>query len=252
MRPLLAILAFFAAARAEPRGGIVSLDHCADLHVLAFAKRGEILALSPGAGDDYAFLRGEAEGLPSVPAEAEAILALKPSLVLRSYGGDARLLFFLERGGAEILEIGFPQTLEEIETNTRRIAKRLGGTAPSPPKRPGAEPEGSALYLAPSGIVAGRATLPSLLLEEAGLTNHETRAGWHELPLEGLITERPSRLVTGFFGSKNRFEGWWGAMRHPLAQNLIESVPRTDIPGDRLACPAFPALAVPALIAAGP
>ncbi|MCQ8185972.1 hypothetical protein [Parvularcula maris] len=252
MRWMLAALLFFGAAAATPDERIVSIDHCADLHILAFAERSSVAALSEGAEGDFAFLRDRAKGLHKVPPEAEAILAHRPTLVVRSYGGDARLVSLLRRSGVEIIEIGFPATPKEIAANTERLASRLGGKAPGPlAETPRSGVDRTALYLTPSGVVAGRGTLTSLLLEQAGLTNYEQRSGWHELPLEELVGQKPDLIVTGFFDSRDRFEGWWDTMRHPLARGLLEDTPRTDIPGDRMACAAFPMLAVPRLIEEG-
>ena len=81
-----------------PASRIVSLDYCADQFVLGLADRERILALSPDAGKDFSYLRAEASGLPTVRPRSEDVLALRPDLVVRNYGGGPRAAAFFERG----------------------------------------------------------------------------------------------------------------------------------------------------------
>jgi iron complex transport system substrate-binding protein len=242
-------------------GGIVSLDHCADQYVLRYADRTEIAALSPGAGGDYAFLREEAEGLPKTRPDAEAILDLRPATVVRSYGGDRRLLAFLERQGIEVVEIGWAATLDQVAQTQARVAGALGNpgrgeTAARAFREkiaPSSAPERTILYLTPSGVTTGPGSLVHEVIEAAGFRNFETRPGWHDIPLERLATETPDLVLRGFFDSERRFEGARSPMRHPLAGELLDGVPIIDLPGAYLACAAWPlGDAVEALRKAGP
>lgn len=245
MRSLIALLLLIAGCSDPPAGreraGVVSLDFCSDLFVLQFVEREEIVALSPDARSDFAYLRAKSEGFPSIRTETEAVLQSGAAVVVRSYGGDPRMLEFLKGRGIKIVEIGYPQTLEDIQANTDRIAAELGsaGFATKLPA-PVRIRNNTALYLTPSGTTTGPGSLIDELLRRAGYTNYETRGGWHTLPLEELVRSRPDHLALGFFDSQHQYEGWWGTMRHPLATDLLKDVPSTDLSGSLLACPAWP------------
>ena len=60
-----------------PARRIVSLDYCADQYVLGLVERSRILALSPDAGEDFSYLRAEAEGIPAIRPRAEDVLVLR-------------------------------------------------------------------------------------------------------------------------------------------------------------------------------
>ncbi|GGY56236.1 ABC transporter substrate-binding protein [Parvularcula lutaonensis] len=226
---------------------IVSLDHCADIHVLALAETDAIAAVSPGAGEDYTFLNERAADIPVVRPSAEDVLLLKPDLIVRSYGGGPRATELFRRAGVPVVELGWAATLDDVAANTERLGAALGapekGAALAADLRQQiaqpAEGAEQALYVTPSGVTTGPGSLVDQVLSAAGLENYETRPGWHPLPLERLAYESPDRLVTGFFDSRDRFEGRWDSLRHPVARDLM-ALPRTDVPGALLGCAAFP------------
>jgi iron complex transport system substrate-binding protein len=235
------------------KGGMVSLDLCADLHLLAFAPPSRIAALSPethGLPEPY---RSRAKAYPVLRPDAEALLAQAPDLVLRSYGGDARLLALLTRSGLRVEEIGWPRDLGGVRDNTVRVARLLGSGSPLPDMallktRDG----GRLLYLTPSGVTSGPGTLVAEVMEAAGYEPYERRPGWHHLPLEALARTSPEAVMTGFFDSRARYEGRWDSARHPVARRALEDVPRQDISGGLLACPAFPLFDAARLLREGP
>ncbi|MEZ5998409.1 MAG: hypothetical protein R3B98_06925 [Hyphomonas sp.] len=85
---LVAMMVVAPALAEKPR--VVSLDYCADQFVLGLADREQILAVSKDAEKPFSHLRDRAAGLPKVRAAAEDVVALKPDIVVRSWGGDAR------------------------------------------------------------------------------------------------------------------------------------------------------------------
>jgi hypothetical protein len=93
VRWIIAAIAFAcaSAAHAEPRR-VVSLDYCADQFVLALADRAQITALSIGSQRDDSYFRGRARGMRQTRGTLEEVLALRPDLVIRNWGGswDAR------------------------------------------------------------------------------------------------------------------------------------------------------------------
>jgi iron complex transport system substrate-binding protein len=79
-------LAFAMPAYAAPRR-IVSLDYCADQFVLALADRDQIAALSRGSQRDDSYYRTRAAGIRQTRGTLEEVLALRPDLVIRNWGG---------------------------------------------------------------------------------------------------------------------------------------------------------------------
>ncbi len=100
---LLLALSLAAPAQASPR--VFSLDQCADQYVLALAPREAIAALSTRARNPDSLLRDRAIGLPQRRATTESVLAAGPNLVVRLWGGDARLASALKRRGIAVVQL---------------------------------------------------------------------------------------------------------------------------------------------------
>ncbi|WP_338447317.1 ABC transporter substrate-binding protein [Pelagerythrobacter marensis] len=226
---------------------IVSLDYCADQYVLRFADRDAILALSPYAGERFSYMRAEAEGLPMVRPRTADILALRPDLVIRSFGGGADVVPFLEDLGVPVVQIGFPQTIAEVREEVVRVGSALGAGAeaqrvaadmdrrlaalPAPPDRPR-----TALYMTPGGMTSGEGTLVHEILRTAGLANFQDRAGWNILPLERLAYERPDVVAPAFYEGVESQGDIWSAARHPVAQAQLENRPVVPLEGAWTSC----------------
>ena len=89
------VLLAAGAALSAPR--VMSLDQCADQYVMAMSPRAAIVGLSKRARNADSYLGAMAIGLPERRATAESVLAARPDLVVRWWGGDARLLTMLTR-----------------------------------------------------------------------------------------------------------------------------------------------------------
>src|ERR1700760_771357 len=100
---LLAALALGAAGAAPRR--IVSLNACADQYLIALADKDQIVALTQFARDpNLSFYADRARGYPVSDGQAEAVLAMKPDLVIASpyhRGNELSLL----KGRAPMLEL---------------------------------------------------------------------------------------------------------------------------------------------------
>jgi iron complex transport system substrate-binding protein len=255
MRTILAALAtcllLACSAGAEPDAAaprrIVSLDYCADQFVLRFARRADILALSPDATARFSYMRGEAAGLKQVRPRTADVLALQPTHVVRSYGGGPGVSAFMERAGVQVVQIGFPQTLAQVRAEVLRVGSELGdpaiarGVADAMDRRLGAlaQRTGEAretLYMTPGGVTAGEGTLIHELMLAAGLANFQDRAGWNPIPLERLAYERPDLIAAGFFESRTSHAGSWSAARHPVAQAQLAERPVIPIEGAWTSC----------------
>ncbi len=259
MRILVSAALAFAAPAVSFADGptrVVSLDYCADQYVLALADRADILALSPGADDDYAYLRDQAVGLRQVRPTVEEVIALGPDLVVRHWGGDARAMAAFARLGVPTHQIGWSNDLESVREETMRAAEAMGqpqrgralademdarlaalrARAPSDEHRP------SMLYLTPGGATTGTGTLIHDVLEAAGGRNYgaaDGASGWRTLSLEHLVFERPDMVAAAFFTGFAETSDRWSPARHPLAREFLADRPAAWIDGATMACPAW-------------
>ncbi|HEX5789156.1 MAG TPA: ABC transporter substrate-binding protein [Woeseiaceae bacterium] len=259
MRLILALagcfagLACFAVAAASPATRVVSLDYCADQYVLELLPRAHVLALSPDAEQEYAYLRERAAGLPKVRPVAEDVIALAPGLVIRSYGGGPQALGFFERAGIPVVQVPYAETLDDVRAAVRAVADGLGvpvrgaavvaemqarlnavaGAVDDVRSRP------AALYLTAGGAAGGPGTLIDEVLAAAGYANYESRPGWHMLSLERLVRAEPDVVVASFFEGATGMTAYWSAVRHPVARRRLEDRPVIALPGALTACGAW-------------
>ena len=224
---------------------VVSLDFCADQFVVKLADRGDIIAVSPDATRDFSFMRGEAMGLRQVRPDGETILALKPDLVVRSYGGGPHILPFLERAGVKVHQIGWGEDFSAVRRNVHAAAEALGQRARGEAViadfdrrlaslKPA--PRVSALYVTPGGVTTGPGSTINLMMDKAGLVNFQTQTGWNPLPLERLATERPAMVVTAFFTAQSPHQNYWSQARHPLVRQMLGDLPVARLDGGATAC----------------
>ena len=228
---------------------IVSLDYCADQYVMQFAPRGAIAALSPDAGKDFSYHRAMADGVATVRPRVEDVLALRPTLVVRSFGGDAGIDAALAGAGVEVVQLGYPQTLTEVRAELVRVGGALGGgpeaaelaedfdarLAALPPIK--AKP--TALYMTPGGVTAGGGSLIDEMIARAGLTNFESSAGWSALPLERLASDWPDIIIAAFYGETGADSDQWSAARHPIAAAQLRGRPVARLSGASVSCGAW-------------
>ena len=244
----------------SPGRRIVSLDYCADQFVLGLADRADILAVSPDAGAAFSYMRAAAEGLPRVRPRAEDVLALKPGIVVRSYGGGPNARAFFERAGVPVLQLPFPDDIAGARAVIGHAARGLGW-----PERGEAliaemdarlraarvhGPSARALYMTPAGYSAGPGTLVHDVLTAAGLDNFQSRRGWQPIPLEALAYETPALVARADFGEGTSHDDAWTSFRHPVVRRTVRAVPVARLDGATTSCGGwFVADAVAALAA---
>ena len=241
---LIAILYLGWAGFAEAESAhptVVSLDYCADQYVLALADRSQILALSKDSERAFSHLRDKAAGVPKVRAAAEDVIALKPDIVLRSWGGDARALELYERLGIRTVQIGYAADIPGTAGLLRDVAAELGQGARAeeiiaamPPAHPYSGRE--ALYVTPGGVSAGKDTMIDSLMTHAGLGNANKAAGWTSLPLEQLVRAPPDLVLAAFFGFDDDATDRWSVSRHPVMARLMASAQVIDLDEARVSC----------------
>ncbi len=200
-RALAALCVILLAAAPAHAGGVVSLNLCADDFLMTLAPD-RVAALSPLARD--AALSAVAEAAKSKPwvrADAEAVLALHPDLVLAAEYGAQATLSALAASGVRVERIRLPQNFAEIRAETRRLAVLLGAqergeavlaemdaklaAVPSgPPKR--------ALVLEPRGWTAGPGSLGHAVLQAAGLSDAGDGRQWS---LETILAHPPDEVL---------------------------------------------------------
>ncbi len=181
---------------------VVSLNLCTDQMLVLLAPE-KITALSPLARDpSLSFVAPQAAHLPTVRASAEAVLALRPDLVLAAPFGAQTTLALLQQERVPVLRIALPHDFSGIRLMTRLLAATLGSpqrgefllaamdvrldTLPKP------DHEMRALVWEPRGLTAGPGTLMDAVLRAAGLTN---ASGGGPVSLETLLRYPPDVLV---------------------------------------------------------
>jgi iron complex transport system substrate-binding protein len=224
---------------------VVSLDYCADQFVLKLADRNDIAALSPDATGSFSYMRSQARGLPTVRPSAEDVLALKPDLIVRSYGGDPRAVSFFERAGIKVHQIGWGEDFAAIRTNVSEAAQALAQTgrgeaiitdfdARLAKLRPA--PGISTLYVTSGGITTGTGSMIDRMMTQAGLRNFQSTAGWNPLPLETLVRTKPRMIATAFFDNNALARDYWSSARHPIIKAALADLPVAALDGATTSC----------------
>ena len=186
---------------------VVSLNLCADQWLVLLAPE-KVAALSLLARDPaLSVVAARAADLPVVRASAEAVLALRPDLVLGAAFGARTTLALLEREGVRVERLPLPTDFPGIRAGLRATAALLGVPAraepliaamdavldaPSPAPGVRAGPPPAALVWQPRGWTAGRDGLMDSVLRAAGLGNAGSGA---RVGLESLVHRRPDLLV---------------------------------------------------------
>lgn len=238
----------------------MSLDQCGDQYALALAPDAE-LALSPRADDPDSWMREAGAGRRQVRPTLEAAIGFQPDVVVRYWGGDARLLARLERSGVRVVDLEDATDFEGVRRNIQTTAAmlnaaprgdaliahmdaRLREAAPA-----ATAPKPAALYLTAGGFTAGRGTLVDAILGAAGLTNLVTRPGFAPVSVERIVLWRPARFVLGFFDQSRT--DWRGPGRHPAVRAASQGRIAARLPAASLTCPAWFAADAAAMLKAG-
>ncbi|MGD9979723.1 MAG: ABC transporter substrate-binding protein [Hyphomonadaceae bacterium] len=261
MRWIIAALALACAtaAQAEPRR-IVSLDYCADQFVLALADRDQIAALSVGSLRDDSYYRSRARGVRRTRGALEDVLALRPDLVVRNWGGpwDAEQVY--ARFGVPVLQVGDAPDFSSARADLLDAAQTLG------------HPEDGAaiardldarlarlaahrsnvrvMYLSGGGAVAGSGTMIDSVIAAAGARNIRIEAGWQVLPLERLVQTPPALIALGFFETSRDRVNAWSPSRHPTLRRALANARTVSLPPASIACEAWYAIDAAEIIAA--
>jgi len=238
-----------SAAAQEAASRVMSLDSCADQYVLALAARETIVGVSPRADAPDSFLRAKAIGLPQRRTTLEAVLAARPDLVVRQWGGDARLTVAITRRGVRTVSLGDATDFNGVRTNVRQVAQALDRQAEGEAllarmdanlaRASGAGRGRSAFYLTPGGYTAGPNTMIDAMLRAAGFANASSQPYFSPAPLERLVLNPPKAVVLGFFDLTRAGADRWGPGRHAALRKATRGRVIASLPGGMLGCSAW-------------
>jgi iron complex transport system substrate-binding protein len=234
----LAIAAALLACHTMPARAerVVSLNLCTDQFLVLLAPE-KVAGLTILARDPaLSVVATQAAHMPVVRADAEAVLALRPDLVLAARWGAQTTLAALERQGVRVVRSLLPQDFPQIRAETARLADLLGEPARGAAllarmdARLAAVPPATgiaAVWLAPRGYAAGPDSLEAAVLRAAGL---DPVGRGRQLGLEALLAHPPALLVLA------------DAPQYPslatdlLAHPALAALPRRRVPAALLAC----------------
>ena len=242
---ILAVMALApAVALAAPR--VMSLDSCADQYVLALAPRETIVGLSHRAVSRDSYMRDHAEGLPLRRATFESLVAAKPDVVVRLWGGDARLSKALDRKGVATIALDDAADFDGVRGNIRKVAaaldRRPQGEAliasmdAKLAKAAGAGQGREALYLTPGGYTAGSGTLIDAMLKAAGYANASKDPYFSPVSLERMVMTPPKAVVLGLFDLVRAGSDRWGPGRHAALQKAVNTRTVASLPASVVGC----------------
>ncbi len=230
------LAAAFLLIGAGPPARVVSLNLCTDQYLLALAPERAAAVTFLARDPQLSAMAGAATATPTVRADAEAVLALHPGLVLAGPWGARATIEALARRGLLVERLAPPGDFTAVRAATRRMAALLGVPArgeallaemdavlaavPPHPARP-------AIALEPRGYTAGPGTMRDAVLRAAGFVN---AAHGEQLSLEALASRPPVLLVVPPPPpSPSRATEW---LRHPAAS----AHPRREVPAALTVC----------------
>jgi iron complex transport system substrate-binding protein len=261
MRWVIAVIVFAcgSAAHAEPRR-IVSLDYCADQFVLALADREQVAALSVGSRRDDSYFRNRARGMRQTRGTLEEVLALRPDLVVRNWGGPWDAEHVYARFNVPVLQVGDTPDFAAARADLLDAATVLGH-----PERGAAiardldtriarlathRTDAPVMYLSGGGAVAGNGTMMDAVIAAAGGRNIRTEASWQVLPLERMVQTPPALIALGFFDTSRDRVNAWSPSRHPTLRRALAHARTVHLPPATIACEAWYAVDAAEAIAA--
>ncbi|MEO8812513.1 MAG: ABC transporter substrate-binding protein [Caulobacteraceae bacterium] len=227
----------------------MALDQCADQYVLALSPRAAIVSLSERALARDSYLAGKARGLPRRRATTESVLAARPDVVVRYWGGDTSLLEDLRRRGVKVATIADAVDFNGVRANITVVSHALGEDAAGRALIAGMNRElagvagawggRGAFYLTSGDATTGGGTLIDAMLRATGLTNLESGHGYRTVSLERMVLFPPAALVLGYFDAPSLAGQRWSVGRHAAVRRLAAARTLVSLPAAVLGCPAW-------------
>jgi len=239
---LILLLSGTLPATAAPR--IVSLDECADQYVLGLVPRDRIAAVSNKAALPDSYFRDRVKGLRQVRPNAESVLALRPDIVVRTWGGDARLLQMLAKTGVQVVTINDIKTFDEARNELHRAGEAMGVDAEAQGEAERFQaalndirPIGldrTVLYYTPGGYSAGPDTMVGEMLRKLAFRLESQDKGFFALSPEVMLSLHPDVFALGFYDDVYEMRRSPG--RNPIVRRLIDTTPHFTLPRRAMSC----------------
>jgi iron complex transport system substrate-binding protein len=233
---MAALMPAMAEAHSPTPASIISINMCTDQMLLDLASPGQIMGLSPFARDPaLSTMAAKAAGLPVLSGTAEEIMLMKPDLVVADRFTKRATREFIRARNVPLEEFDTVLTLAETKRQitrfgvitgaVRKAAERVAelDAATAALKAAAASSRLRVLPLSRRGWVAGRETLISDLLTQAGLVNAADDLGLRAggfLTLEGIIKLRPDAILISSDRSSAEDQGS-ALLLHPVLQELF-------------------------------
>jgi iron complex transport system substrate-binding protein len=245
-------------AQANDLPTVLSADNCADQYLLALAEREQIVAVSQDARQDFSYHAAAAHGLPRIHASREELIALRPDVVISSWGWLAEDRQLPEQYGVEFVQMQFGHSPEVIAANLRSVGMALDQSQAAETiivrmeqrlararvrsERILATDDLTVAYVTPSGTTSGSNTLVDNIMRMAGLRNvvaEHGYEGWRYLDLEQLVSDDPDMVVASFFELGSQRTDNWSISRHNVMKKMLTSKPVVYLPSRYLGCSAW-------------
>jgi iron complex transport system substrate-binding protein len=245
---LLALLGAMPAAADAPKR-IASFNVCADQLVVALADPGQIVGLSPYASDPtISTVAEQARAFPRLLLQAEAMVSLKPDLVLVGTWDRPLTQRMLRSLGFRVVGVDVVSDIEAARKQIREVAALLGhperGEAliaeidAARRRLAAAKPNDvTAMLVGNAGYTVGPDSLAAAVMAEAGLTPPPGAPKGYGgfVPLETLIMLRPDYLATASLIEKPDGQGAL-YLTHPALQRLYPPAQRIVLPARYTLC----------------
>ncbi|MBM9403596.1 ABC transporter substrate-binding protein [Gluconacetobacter azotocaptans] len=247
---VIGLVAVWGGARAQTRHRIVSLNLCTDQMLLLLVPRQDIVGVTSLAADcSNAVMCDAARGLPVIRQTAEAVIAVRPDLVLGGVYTAATAILAARETGLPVMQVPPAERLDDIPRQIREVARAVGvpergeALAGAFARRldalrrvPSVTDPVAAIYGA-NGFVTDKGSLSDDVLTHAGLRNFTTVAGMgraHFLPIEMLIARPPDLLVVDRSGVGTSLAQ--SMLDHPALRDAFPGPHRVTIPARLWLC----------------
>ncbi|HEY0107624.1 MAG TPA: ABC transporter substrate-binding protein [Rhizomicrobium sp.] len=232
----LGLAVALAGGAAAPQR-VVSTNLCTDEYVFRLVPRAHIAALSFEAGDRHPVVSTIADkvgGIAQIRPSTEAVLALRPDVVVVFEGTLGKMRANLKDLGVPVLDVPYAASLGDIARTTRLLGAALGARATAErllaqmdatlarARAGAAKPSVRTLIYEPNGYAA-RGPVTEELMALAGLSDAvpgytPTRSG--RIPVEAVIAAAPQLLI--FSGEKRAVQSRADLVLHHPALGALD------------------------------
>lgn len=225
----LALAACAAPPAAPPAAGegparrLVSLNLCTDELVLLLAEPEQIGSLSHLAAQSAESpLAEQAAPYPGNDGTLADVVAVRPDLVL-TMGGSGDKMRIADRLGIRLIDVPFPETIDDVITSIRTVASALGQEGRGEAliariealRRSAPEHAVDAMWIGTGGRTIGAQGLGAQWMALAGYRQRDL--GETQVRLEQMLVHPPAVLLRSDYrdGQYSRGQTW---LEHPLAR----------------------------------